>query len=97
MIFAGTPAITTLSGNDLLTTAPAPIVTLLPIVIGPNILTPGPIYTLSPIVGTPSSVPPILTQTCIRQLLPIRAFLFTTKVPYCAKQTPGPKLFLYIV
>ena len=81
MIFAGTPAITTLSGNDLLTTAPAPIVTLLPIVIGPNILTPGPIYTLSPIVGTPSSVPPILTQTCIRQLLPIRAFLFTTKVP----------------
>lgn len=35
MIFAGTPATTQLSGISFVTTAPAAIVTLLPIVIGP--------------------------------------------------------------
>jgi ABC-type molybdate transport system permease subunit len=51
IIFAGTPAATTLLGNDFVTTALAPMVTLFPITIPPSILAPAPIVTLSPIVG----------------------------------------------
>ncbi len=51
MIFAGTPAATTLSGNDFVTTAFAPIVTLLPMLMPPNTFAPAPMVTLSPIVG----------------------------------------------
>lgn len=41
----------TLSGTSLTTTAPAPIFTLLPILISPNTFASQPIKTLSPIVG----------------------------------------------
>ena len=44
----GFPAATTLSGISLVTTEPAPIVTLLPIVTPGSIVTLPPIHTLSP-------------------------------------------------
>ena len=53
MIFAGTPATTALSGTGLFTTAFAPIVTLLPMVIPPNTIAPLLIRTLFPIFGNP--------------------------------------------
>ena len=60
MILAGFPAITTLSPNDLVTTAPAPTTTLLPKVIPGRMVTPPPSHTLSPIViGAPYSKPEI--------------------------------------
>lgn len=46
--FAGTPAAVILAGISLVTTAPAPIVTLFPIFTFSTIETCGPIYTLSP-------------------------------------------------
>lgn len=51
MIFAGTPAATTLSGNDFVTTALAPMVTLFPMLIPPNTFAPAPMVTLFPMVG----------------------------------------------
>lgn len=62
------------SGNDVFTTAFAPIFILSPKIIGTNILAPGPIYTLFPIVEKPSSDPPILTEQWILALVPILAF-----------------------
>ena len=50
IILQGLPAATTLSGIHLVTTEPAPIVTLLPIVTPGRIVTLPPIHTLSPIL-----------------------------------------------
>lgn len=52
IILAGFPATAQLSGTSLITTLPAPIITLFPIVISPIIVALAPIETLSPIVGT---------------------------------------------
>jgi len=49
MIFAGTPTARALSGTVSMTTAFAPISTLLPMVMFPNIFAPVPILTLLPI------------------------------------------------
>lgn len=51
MIFAGTPATTQLSGISFVTTAPAAIVTLLPIVIGPITIEFAPNLIFSPNIG----------------------------------------------
>ena len=53
-ILAGLPTTVQPSGTSLKTTAPAPIVTLLPIRIGPKTVAPVIIFTLSPIIGRPS-------------------------------------------
>ena len=50
IILAGTPATIALSGMSCLTTAPAPIVTLLPILTGPRIVTPVAKKQSSPII-----------------------------------------------
>lgn len=51
------PPTTALSGISLVTTAPAPIVTLSPMVIFPIIMTPAPKVTLFPITGVKSFLP----------------------------------------
>ena len=56
IILAGFPTTVQLSGIDLLTIHPAPIVTLFPILIPPNITALGHIHTLFPIIG--ESIPP---------------------------------------
>ena len=50
-IRAGLPTTMQLSGIDLVTTEPAPTITLLPIVISPMITTFAPNVTLSPMIG----------------------------------------------
>lgn len=72
IIFAGTPAINTLStSNDLVTTELAPTQTLLPILISPHITAPEPIKQLSPIIGHFPFSWPITTLEFIRQYAPI--------------------------
>lgn len=65
MTLAGTPTAIALSGISQTTTAPAPIMTLFPMVTFPIIIAPGLITTLLPIVGNPSLGPfttiPIVT------------------------------------
>ncbi len=51
IILAGIPATVQSSGISLITTLPAPIVTLLPIVMPPITVAFAPINTLSPIIG----------------------------------------------
>ncbi len=50
MIFAGLPAATTLSGRFLVTTEPAPMTTLFPMLIPGRMVVPPPIHTSLPIV-----------------------------------------------
>ena len=72
-IFAGTPASVILSsGKSLVTTAFAPIFTLLPITTGLMILAPGPMKQLLPILTFAPAMPPlILTAEWIVQFFPI--------------------------
>lgn len=58
---AGFPATVQFAGTDLLTSVPAPIMALSPIVISPNKIAPAKILTLSPMVGEPFSVCPMVT------------------------------------
>lgn len=53
MIFAGTPATIEFGGTGFVTTALAPIIEFLPILMPPNTIAPLLILTLSSIVGTP--------------------------------------------
>lgn len=62
MTFAGFPAAIALSGILFTTTEPAPIVTLLPILTFPIIVTFAPKETLLPIVGLPFEVAPIVVH-----------------------------------
>ena len=71
------PPTTALSGTSFVTTAFAPIATLLPTLILPTTFAPAPIYTPSPIIGIPLFSPfpatPIVTPCDILQLRPITA------------------------
>src|SRR3954454_4657630 len=72
MILAGTPATTQFAGTSFVTTALAPTVTLLPIVIGPRIFAPALTLTLSPRMGPRvRSVQPITTSWLTLQFLPM--------------------------
>lgn len=72
MIFAGTPATIALSGISFVTTALAPIVTLLPIVTEPIILHEMPKRQLSPTITDSSPFPlfPKTVPTVIWQFFP---------------------------
>ena len=59
-VTAGTPPITTLSGKELLTTAPAAITQLFPIVTPSSIVTLEPIQQFSPII-----IPVRVTPWCL--------------------------------
>jgi hypothetical protein len=63
IIRAGTPTTVQLSGTSFVTTAPAPIFTLSPILIPPMTIAPAPIKQFLPITGThPVSFSPIVTR-----------------------------------
>ena len=74
---AGLPAMTQLSGTSLTTTLPAPIVTLLPILIFLIIVTEAPQETLLPIIGRPPLLHSIVVQCKHRKLSPIDSALIT--------------------
>lgn len=61
------------SGTFFTTTAPAPIVELLPTFIFSTIHTDGPMYTLLPMTAAFPSIAPIVVNCDIVQLLPITA------------------------
>lgn len=64
MIFAGLPATIQLEGTSPITTEPAPIITLEPMVMLPIIQTLAPIWTLFPMVGAFSPfIHPIFFRT----------------------------------
>ena len=64
MIFAGLPATIQLEGTSPITTEPAPIITLEPMVMSPIIQTLAPIWTLFPMQGAFSSfIHPIFFKT----------------------------------
>ena len=88
---AGLPAQTQLSGTLFITTLPAPIVTLFPIVILPIIVTLAPRVTLSPIIGLLSFVPlfPSVVKCRNEKFLPIDS-AFRIVAYGCAKRTPPP-------
>lgn len=79
MILAGFPATTQLSGTSLTTTLPAPIITLLPIVIPPIIVTEAPQETLLPIIGRPVPFAPIVEHCKQQKLSPIDSALITVE------------------
>ena len=71
---AGLPAIKQFDGKSFVTTAPAPMITLSPIVILPIIQACAPIFTLLPIIGQSLSLGyllPIVVQCLKTQLSPI--------------------------
>ena len=85
MILAGTPAIVTLSGTFLVTTAPAPIVTSFSIKTLPIKHTFGPMYTLSPIMAAGPELLPIVVNCDKLTLFPIIVVGFTTIDMLCSK------------
>lgn len=68
MTFAGFPATIQLDGISLVTTEPAPMITLSPIEISPMIITFAPKFTLSPMVGIKSFLPSILLPIVVKCL-----------------------------
>ena len=69
MIRAGLPATMQLSGTDFVTTEPAPIITLLPIVMSPITIAPTPIDTLSPIVAVPLGQGFLMAVPSVRMII----------------------------
>ena len=93
MIFAGIPTAVAPSGMLLITTAPAPIFTLSPIVISPIIVAFAPMYQFLPIFGAfvflISSRYPIVTPCCIYVPSPIFTLeLITMPKPEWQNHTP---------
>ena len=78
----GQPNTILLSATDLLTTALAPTLTPLPILISPNNLEPGPINIKSPSTGTHDFTPPHLIFVIISILTYIHALMHITPLPY---------------
>ena len=80
MILAGLPATTQLSGTSFITTLPAPISTLLPMVILPMILTFAPMLTLSPKMGKSLLPMPLLPIVVSWQTVKFLPILFAPRV-----------------
>lgn len=93
MIFAGLPATIQLEGTSPITTEPAPIITLEPMVMLPIIQTLAPIWTLFPMQGAfspfihPIFLEPMVVFCLILTLFPMIVLGWITVPLHCEKLT----------